>query len=370
MRKKHISLFHPAVSKRAIKEVAEVLRSKWIGQGGKIDEFEKDLSVAFHFPYIVCVNTSSSAIRLALSIGNVAPGDEVITTALTCTLTNHPILEQFAVPVFADIQENTGNIDPKDIESRITPKTKAILCTHWGGYPADLTELNELAKKYNLVFIEDASEALGSMYKSRYVGTISRFTAFSFQAIQLLTTGEGGALTVRNLHDYKKAKIKRWYGIDRENRKPSKTGYYDFDIEEVGYGYHLNNIAAAIGITNLKRIESRLNHHREIARKYTQELSKISGITLLSQSQDRESSYHFFTILVDHRNAFVAKMKEAHIEVSIVHARNDEYSVFGGKRKDLPNLDTFTSKYICLPTHQFIHLDDVEYIVNTIRSGW
>ena len=155
-KKKIINMFAPYVVDTAIKRATEVLRTPWIGQGTIVDEFENEIKRRLGLPYVVAVNNSASAIRLALSMSNIQPGDEVITTPMTCTLTNHPILEQFAKPVFADIQPDTGNIDPKDVENRITEKTRAIICTHWCGTPCDLDELNTLARRQGIPVIEDA----------------------------------------------------------------------------------------------------------------------------------------------------------------------------------------------------------------------
>lgn len=368
--KRHISMFHPFVPKRAIKEVVKVLRSRWLGQGKLIERFEKALERKLKIKNVVAVNASSSALRLALSIIGIRPGDEVIATPMTCTLTNHPILEQFAKPVFADIQYESGNIDPGDIKHRITSATKAIICTHWGGTPCDLDRIHKIAKKYGLAVIEDASEAIGAQYKTRSIGTISHFTAFSFQAIQIVTTGEGGALVTKKLKDAQVARIQRWYGIDRKNRKPNSLGYYDFDISTVGFGYHMTNISASIGLTSLKLLPKLLKWRKKIVKQYRKGLAKTPGIALLKEYKDRLSANHFFTVHVKKRKDFCRKMKSYGIEVSVVHYRNDAYTVFGGLRKDLPNLDRFSKTYICLPTHMYISQDDVDYIIKTIKSGW
>lgn len=367
---KETVMFRPYITEKSIERVGQVLSSRWIGQGPLVDEFERSIERKLGIPFAVAVNSSSAAIRLALAICGVRPGDEVITTPMTCTLTNHPILEQFARVVFADIQYDSGNIDPSDVEHRITPYTKAILCTHWGGQPADLTELNEIASRHGLVVIEDASESFGATYQGKPIGSISRFTAFSFQAIQILTTGEGGLLAVRDEAGANLAKTLRWYGIDRNNRKPNVLGYYDFDITSMGFGYHMTNIAAAIGIENLKSLDAQKHHRKIVVDRYRTAFEGVPGITLLAKKHDRESSKHFFTMHIDGRDDFCRKMKENGIQVSIVHYRNDAYSVFGGLRTDLPNLDQFSRSYIGLPTHMYLSSEDVEYIIAVVQSGW
>ena len=179
---------------------------------------------------------------------------------------------QDAIPVFADIQLSTGNIDPKSIVNKITEKTSAIIAVHWGGYPCDLDEILDIGKQHNLIVIEDAAHALGATYKGKSIGDISDFTAFSFQAIKHLTTGDGGALCCLKDKDSEKAKRIRWFGIDRENSEPSNLGEREFDIDEVGYKYHMNDLAAALGQGNLESLCDRLRRRREIAKIYHDEL--------------------------------------------------------------------------------------------------
>src|SRR3989338_1978691 len=184
-----IVMFSPYLSKNAVSYAEEVMKSRWVGQGQRVNNFENKFKSIFKIPFSVAVNNVSSAIKIALDLIGVEPGDEVITTPQTCTWTNHPILEQYAKPVFADIQYGTGNMNPNDIEKRITKKTKAIIVAHWAGYPCNMDEMSKIAQKYNLKVIEEASDAIGAKYKNKTIGTISDFTCFSFQAIKQITSG-------------------------------------------------------------------------------------------------------------------------------------------------------------------------------------
>jgi perosamine synthetase len=365
-----IPMFYPFIADEATERVGQVLKSRWVGQGTLVDELEAGVCRSLAIPFAVAVNASSSAIRLALTICGVRPGDEVITTPMTCTLTNHPILEQFARIVFADIQFDSGNIDPADVERRITPHTRAIICTHWGGQPADLHELNEIANRHGLAVIEDASEAFGATYRDTPIGRVSRFAAFSFQAIQIISAGEGGLLAVRDEGAFRQARTLRWYGIDRDRRVPNVLGYYDFDIPSVGFGYHLTNTAAAIAVENLKTLERQQAHRRAVVHRYREAFGRLPGVTLLGLKEDRESSHHFFTMHVERRDDFCRKMQSKGIEVSIVHYRNDVYTVFGGIRSDLEGLERFSRSYIGLPTHMHLSPDDIERVIDTVSSGW
>jgi perosamine synthetase len=363
-------MFQPFVVPAAQRAVADVLSTPWIGQGAIVDQFERAIESALGVPHAIAVNCSSAAIRIALTIAGVQPGDEVITTPMTCTLTNHPILEQFARVVFADIQHHSGNIDPSDVERRVTSRTKAILCTHWGGQPPDLAELNAIGNRHGLPVIEDASEAFGARYRGQPVGAISRFTAFSFQAVQIISSGEGGLLAVRDQAANHVARGLRWYGIDREGRRPNEIGYFDFDITSVGFGYHLTNIAAALGLANLDSLAAQRAHRQRVVDRYRTELSSIGGVTLFAAPTDREPSNHFFSVHVERRTDFCRALKSRGVDVSIVHSRNDDYSVFGGRRSDLPVVDRFCESYIALPTHMHLTDQDVERVVGSVKAGW
>lgn len=363
-------MFYPYVPLGTLGSVTKVLKNRWIGQGSLVENFESSLEKSLGIKNITVVNNSSSALRLALAIIGVKPGDEVITTPMTCTLTNHPILEQFAKPIFADIDPFTGNLSSSDLEKRVTKKTKAIIVYHWGGNPSDLDEIHSVASKFRLPVIEDASEAIGASYKKKPIGSLSEFTVFSFNAIQIVTSAEGGALVTSKKSDAERARIRRWFGIDRIKRSPNLKGYFDFDIKELGFGYHLTNLQAALGLSSLSALTLSLQKRKKTASIYRQKLNNVPGLQFVPQQKDRVSTNHFFTIHVDNRNSFFRKMKLNGIEVSIVHERNDSYSVFGGRRKDLPGLNQFAKTYICLPNHMYLTNTDIDYIIKTIKSGW
>jgi perosamine synthetase len=233
-----------------------------------------------------------------------------------------------------------------------------------------LDELNIIARRQGVAVIEDASEAFGASYHGRYIGLHSRFVAFSFHAIQIITAVEGGALAVQMDTDAGLARMKRWYGIDRTGRRANHLGYYDFDVNTIGFGYHLTNVAAAIGLENLSTLDSQRNHRERLAHLYWSGLAEVPGLALPRRFEDRRPAYHFFTVLAERRDDFCRKLNAAGVRVSIVHARNDEYSIFGGLRRDLPCLAAFSRTYIGLPLHMGVSEADAEYVVETIRSGW
>jgi perosamine synthetase len=365
-----MNFFYTHISSGAKESVNRILDTTFISAGKIAEQFEKELEKNLKLRNVVTLNSGTSALHLGLIVAGIKEGDEVIIPAQTFIATGLSVLMQKAVPVFADIQVETGNIDPESIKEKITSRTKAIIPVHWGGYPCDMDEINVIASNYNLKVIEDAAHALGASYKGKPIGTLSDFTAFSFQAIKHLTTGDGGALCCDKNEDYQAAKQKRWFGIDRENSKPSILGEREYNVSEIGYKYHLNDFAAALGLANLGDLPAILMRHRFIAAIYSKELFNIPGVTLLKYNSDRQSSYWIFTILVERREAFIRKLASCGIPSSVVHLRIDKNSVFGGVRKELLNQGKFNELQVSLPVHSGLTDGDIKYIIETIKNGW
>lgn len=366
---KRIYMFYPFMPESVIPKVAEVLRSRWIGQGPKVDEFEREFAEKFGLSRVVSVNTGTSALRLVYAVSGIGPGDEVISPALTCTATNTPILEQFAKPVFADVQYESANLDPNDVEHRITDKTKAIVCVHWGGYPCDMKELREIADSHGLKLIADGAHALGAEYQGKPVGICVDFTVFSLGAIKQITTADGGMISVMDEGDYKACIRRRWYGIDKASRKPTVLGHDPtYDISEVGYKYNMNDITAAIGLEQLKYFDEVLARRRQITRWYREELEGTPNIELFEERKNRKSAYWLFTMHIKDRLKFAENMWKKGVEVSVAHWRNDKYTIFGPMRKDLPNTDKLHEDMMCIPLHNKLTDEDVSYIIKVIKN--
>ena len=365
-----MEFFQTSVSEKATANAVEVLKSGWLSEGKIVRQFEDALANECGIVNPVAVNSGTAALHMALIVAGVNPGDEVILPAQTFVATGTVILMQGAIPVFSDIQDTTGNISPESIKKKITEKTKAIIPVHWGGYPCDMDEINFIAKEKNLVVIEDAAHALGALYKNRTMGSLSKFTAFSFQAIKLLTTGDGGVLACLEEKDASRTKVLRWFGIDREKSKPSVLGEREYDICEYGYKYHLNDLAAAIGLGNLEILQNNLTYRRKIARYYRNAFKKIAGLELLDYQNDRESSFWLFTLLVEKREDFILSLKRQGVPASVVHLRIDKNSIFGGITPGLTGQEIFDRKQVSIPIHTGLSDDDVELVVKSIKGGW
>jgi perosamine synthetase len=365
-----ISFFHTHISPRSIELVTQTLRTACVSEGKLVREFEQELSRTLGMVRPVAVNSGTSALHLGLVLAGVGPGDEVILPAQTFVASGLVILMCRAKPVFADIGALTGNLNPTSLRSKITARTKAIMPVHWAGSPCDMDEISAIAREHNLAVIEDAAHALGATYKGRPVGSLSRFTAFSFQAIKHLTTGDGGALCCADEQDFEEAKRGRWFGIDRARHLPSILGEREYNLKELGYKYHLNDLAAAVGLGNLPDMPRNLARRRSIASRYRQGLQNLSGLTHLEYRADRESAWWLFTALVERREDFIQALKSRDVPASVVHLGIDRNSIFGGPSEKLAQQRQFDERQVALPIHAGLTDEDVETVIGAVKAGW
>lgn len=366
----NIVLFHPHIAETAAEGIADTLRTRWIGQGPKVELFEQRFAATLglsHSP--VAVGSCTDALHLAYVLSDLQPGDEVIVPVFTCTATNIPLLYHGIKIRFADAQIDSMNIDPDHVRSLVSEKTKAIVCVHYGGLPCDMDELQAIADECGVPLIEDAAQALGATYHGAPIGSISDFTTFSFQAIKHITTGDGGMLMMKDASLVAKTKRIRWFGIDREAKQ---GGTWANDIFEVGYKYQMTDIAAAMGLAALETFADVLKLRRSLFARYIERLQSVDGITMIGANyDDREHAAWLCTVLVDRRRDLERKLRDHSIESGQVHFRNDRYSVFADFRsEELPNMDAIEDRYLVLPLHTHMTIADVDRICDTIRSGW
>ena len=367
--KNKLLLFYPYISKKSYRNIVNTINSRWVGQGPKVDLFEKKFSkMVVNNTHCLATGSGTDSLHLAYILSNIKKGDEVIVPVFTCTATNIPILYLGAKIKFADIDPNTMNICVKSVEKLITKKTKAVVCVHYGGLPCDMQGLTKITKKHKLFLIEDAAQAIGAKYNNQNIGTIGDFSAFSFQAIKHITTGDGGMLSLKNKSDYIKGKRIRWFGIDREKKY---AGTWANDIYEVGYKYQMTDISATLGIDGLNEFKKILKHRRKIYYLYLKLLSKNKKIKCIHDYDKKK--YHsawLFTITLDRKDYLQKKLKLKNIETNQVHFRNDKYSIFKkfAKNKRFPNMDKIEDKYLVLPLHHKITVSDVKYICSLINK--
>ncbi len=364
-----IMLFYPHVPRKAIEAVTEVLQSRWIGQGPRVAQFEKEFEEKFGGAgKALAVGSGTDALHLAYILADLKEGDEVITPVFTCTATTIPFLYMGVKFRFADVDPATLNINVSHVRELVNEKTKAIVCVHYGGLPCDMDELMAIGAEYNIPVIEDAAHSLGATYKGKSIGQISPFTMFSFQAIKSITTGDGGMLIVQDHSMVAKAERIRWFGIDRSNKQ---KGTWENDIWEVGYKYQMTDIGAAMGLAGLHEFDQTLAYRQNLFQAYKRGLAGNKDINLIgAQATDRTHAAWLCTAIVERRQDFMNKLRDHKIESGQVHYRNDRYTVLGGRRDDLPNMDAIEENYIVLPLHMHMGVKDVDYICQVIKSGW
>ncbi|MBJ6368151.1 DegT/DnrJ/EryC1/StrS family aminotransferase [Snuella sedimenti] len=342
----------------------KVLYSGYIAQGTVVDEFENLFSDYIGNKFSVSVNSGTAALHIALILADVKEGDEVISTPLTAEPTNTVIGQTGAKIVWADIDSCTGNICPKDVERKITSKTKAIMTVDYAGIPIDIASFKKIEKRYKIPIIEDAAHALGAKFSNKKLGNHFRFTTFSFQAIKHMTTVDGGMICFRDKEDYEKAKLIRWFGLDKKKTRQ------DNDITVQGYKYHMNNVNAQIGITQLNRIHELVDPYIENGKYYDEELKGVEGVELLKYYPNSEPSYWLYTLKVENRGRFISKLAEHGIMASELHKRNDIHSIFSNSKTVLPNLDVFSKKMVHIPCGWWVTNEERQKIVNVIKNGW
>lgn len=364
-----IVLFYPNIPKAAIEEVTKVLQGRWIGQGPRVAQFEKEFAAKFAGDgTALAVGSGTDSLHLAYILAGLKEGDEVITPVFTCTATTIPFLYMGVKFRFADVDPETLNINVKHVRELVNEKTKAIVCVHYGGLPCDMDELLAISKEYNIPIIEDAAHALGATYKGKKVGEISDFTMYSFQAIKHITTGDGGMLVVKDKNLVAKGERVRWFGIDRSNKQ---KGIWENDIWEVGYKYQMTDISAALGLAALREFDETLAYRQKLFEVYKKGLRNVNGIKLIGiDAMDRTHAAWLCTAIVENRVEFMKYLRDNKIESGQVHYRNDRYSVLGGRRDDLPYMDSIEDKYIVLPLHTHLTEENIQFVCDTIKKGW
>lgn len=368
-----MNLFHTHVGKGAMSAALNVLASGMLSEGSAVKQFEDELTTQLGFVNPVAVNSGTSALHLALNaIPHHSERDEVILPAQTFVATGLAVLYAGFVPVFADIDVETGNIDWRDVDRKLTGRTRAVIGVDWAGYPCDMRELQNIpfCRTNDLFLIQDCAQSLGAVYLGQPTGQIyPDFACFSFQATKHLTTGDGGAVTCTNDASVRMIYRARWFGIDRDSDVPNELGERQYTLRTIGYKYHMNNVAAAIGLGNLDGFQDRLMKRIQNAKTYDAHFRNVGGITLMNYATDRQSSYWIYPMRVERRADFVRAMKARGVPVSVVHQRIDRHPIFGGLQ-DLPGQALFDGTQINLPVHDGLTNEDVSQVIDAVRRGW
>ncbi len=369
-------MFHPYLNQKSLPELNKVLSGKWIGQGPKVEEFEEKFSQKFSHlrdkKTCVSVNSGTSALHLSYLLADLKKDDLVLAPLLTCTATNIPLLEIGCKIKFVDVDPNTLNMDLDKIELMVEQNSdvKAIVVVHFGGFVIDLVRLKSICQKNSIILIQDAAHALGATYNGLPLSYYGEFTCYSFQAIKHITTGDGGMVVVNGPDSLcEKARRLRWFGIKRELNK----NVWDNDIVEIGHKWHMNDIAATLGIFGLEGFDHQKAKRRQLSNFYKSQIEKLNLIELVCLQNNNQSSIEgradwLFLVSVERREELMSYLLINGIETSVVHFRNDRYSIFNYAKENFDNMDYVENKYLALPLHQNMELTDVERVVNEVNN--
>lgn len=381
-----IPLFKVFMSPDVAIEVPKTLLSGFVTQGARVEEFEQKIKEKLNIPYILSLNSATSGLTLALRLlqnANIEVGwpgidketDVVLTTPLTCTATNWPILANGMSLQWVDVDKKTCCMSLEDLERKITKNTKVIYVVHWGGSPLDLDKLDDILerKKADIGFrplvIEDCAHAFMAKYNNKYLGSHNNICVYSLQAIKHLTTGDGGLITLPNKELYERAKLLRWYGIDRDQRNYSRKDFrLENDVVEWGYKFHMNDLNATIGLCNIQHIDELIMKHKHNAYRYNAELTQLKKVQLLELNNKVDSSYWLYTMIVDDAINFINFMKKKDIVCSQVHKRNDVHTCVSEFVCSLPNLNDIENHYVCVPVGWWVTDEQVSYIITSIKE--
>ena len=371
---------HQQIDEEDIDAVVQVLRSDWITTGPKVGEFEEAMADYLGVRHAVAYSSGTAALHGASFAADLGPGDEAITTPITFCATANCVLYQGATPVFADVSPDTLNIDPEQVASVITPRTKAILPVDYAGHPVDLDALLKLAEQHNLVVIEDAAHALGAEYQGRRVGGLSHMTVFSFHPVKHITTGEGGMVTTDSPDLARRLRMFRNHGIDPEarQRQGSTNGQWYYEMTELGYNYRLSDINCALGLSQLKKMPCNIKRRREIAQDYSDAFAEIAGVITPTERPDSKSSWHIYPIRLSldefnggRREIFQA-LRAENIEVNVhyipVHLHpyyRDRFKYQGG---EYPVAEKAYEQFITLPIFPGMTGEDTADVIEAVRK--
>jgi len=372
--KKIIPYGHQWIDNKDINKVIKVLKSDWITQGPKVEEFEMALAKYCQAKYAVAMSSGTAALQAAYATAGIGIGDEVITTPITFVATANGIVHCGGKPVFVDVQEDTLNIDPKKIEKKITKRTKAIVPVDFGGQPANYDEIKKIAKKHNLLIIEDACHALGSLYKSKKIGSLADMTILSFHPVKIITTGEGGMVLTNNKRFYERLKLFRNHGMIK---KPEKGGWY-YEIKNPAFNYRITDIQCALGLSQLKKISKFIKRRREITAKYNKAFKNVKEIIIPVERNYVKSVWHIYPIQLDlqkikvGREKIFKELRKKGLGVQVhyipLHLQPFYEKKFGYKKGDFPVSERYYQRAITLPLFPKMTNKEIEKVIKTVNK--
>ncbi|MGA8273500.1 MAG: UDP-4-amino-4,6-dideoxy-N-acetyl-beta-L-altrosamine transaminase [Candidatus Sulfotelmatobacter sp.] len=389
MRRTLLPYGHQSIGDDDIQAVVNVLRSDWLTTGPKVAEFEEAFASRVGSKHAISFSSGTAALHGAAFAAGLKPGDEAVTTPLTFAATANCVLYQGATAVFADVSANTLNLDPEQVAARMSARTRAILPVDYAGHPADLDAIHEIAARHGCLVIEDASHALGAEYLSanksteksaektrRRVGSIADMTVFSFHPVKHLTTGEGGMVTTDRSDLAETLRRFRNHGISSDARQRQANGQWHYEMVLLGFNYRLTDIACALGLSQLKKLEENLARRREIAARYAAAFSSLEALTLPVVRADSNPAWHLYPVRLNlarlsaHRGHIFRALRAENIGVNVhcipVHLHPYYRERFGYRGGEFPIAEDAYARLISLPMFHAMTAQDVEDVIAAI----
>ena len=364
-----IPVFKPSFGNEELEALKEPFKTGWIGLGPKTKEFEEKFAQYIGTNYAAGMNSGTAALHLALKVMNIQ-GKEVITTPMTFVSTNHAILYNGGIPVFCDIEEDTLNIDASKIEGLITDKTAAIIVVHYGGHACDMDRVLEIAKKHDLRVIEDCAHACGGEYKGKKLGSIGDISCFSFHAVKNLATGEGGMVNTDDSEILAQLKKMRWVGISADTfsreEKDSKKYSWHYEVEDLGFKYHMHDITAAIGLVQLGKLERMNKRREEITKRYNAGLKDLTWLKTPVIKSYARPSYHNYVIKTEYRDRLNEYLKAKGISTGVHYVPNHHYKMYKKFRADVPVCEKIWKQILTLPLYPDLSDKEADMIIEEI----
>jgi dTDP-4-amino-4,6-dideoxygalactose transaminase len=378
MRQEFLTFGAPLIGEEEIAEVVACLRSGWIGTGPRVAEFEKQFRDYRRMRHAVAVNSCTAGLHLSLLASGLKPGDEVVTTPMTFCATVNAIIHAGLTPVLADVDPLTQNIDPREVEKKITPRTRAILVVHFAGRPCDMDAVGALARRHQLKIIEDCAHATEAMYRDRPLGSFGDFGCFSFYVTKNMTTGEGGMVVTNSDEAQARVKMLALHGLSRDawNRFGGE-GYKHYEVVDCGFKYNMTDLQAAIGIHQLHRLEENWKRREDIWNRYMAALASLPVALPAPPEKGTRHSHHLFTLLIDRdacgrsRDEFVQNMTRCKIGVGVHYMSIPEHPyyqrAFGWTPGDFPHAARIGRQTVSIPLSAKLTDDDVVDVIEAIK---
>ena len=367
-----VQLFKPWYGAAEYEALRSPLETGWLGYGPLSRKFEEKFAEYLGVDHAIALNSCTAALHLAFLATEIA-GGEVISTPMTFVASNHAILLAGARPVFCDIEADTLNIDVEDIESRITSETKAILAVHYGGHSCEMERLRYLSDLHGLLLIEDVAQACGGTFRGQKLGTFGDIGCFSFESKKNLSTGDGGMLVTNNDALAERVRKLRWLGITRDtwtrfnNDRPNRA--WEYDVDEVGFKYSMNDIASSLGLVQLDKLESANNQRRNIVKRYHEALSGIDGIEPLAQRDYTESACYSMVVRLDERESLCDFLSDKGIESAVHYFPNHLLPLYKPYRSHtLPVVEHEWKRILTLPLAPHLRPDQFDRVINGIHD--